>query len=109
VAAVHTLDQVGWDADGDRVFEVELPTPALEARYRAAAELVGVTISITDTTATDHTAFRERGFAAVGLTEEYRGGDTTPHYHRPTDTPDTVDIGYLTLAAQLLFTALVPP
>lgn len=106
VAAVHTLDQVGWDADGDRVFELELPTPALEARYRSAAELVGARISVTDTTATDHTAFRERGFAAVGLTEEFRGGDTSPHYHLPTDAPATVDIPYLTLAIQLLLGTL---
>ena len=106
VRAVHTIDQVGWDADGDRVFELELPTPALEAAYRASAEAVGASISVTDTTGTDHTAFRERGFAAVGLSEEYRGGDTTPHYHRPTDVAATVDIPYVLLAAQLLITAL---
>ena len=34
IVAAHTVDQVGWDADGDRTFEIELPTPALFAEYQ---------------------------------------------------------------------------
>jgi hypothetical protein len=101
VLAVHTIDQVAWDEDGDRVFELEQPTPALEQAWRAAAEAIGVPVVTTATTGTDHQAFRERGFAAIGLTEEYVGGDTSPHRHLATDTPDTVDLDYLVLAARL--------
>lgn len=101
VRAVHTIDQVSWDGDSDRRFELELPTPELEAEWRAAAAVVGVTVATTSTSGTDHEAFRDRGFAAVGLTEEYVGGDTSPHRHLAGDTPATVKLDYLTLAAQL--------
>ena len=30
-----------------------------------------------------------------GLTEEYVNGDTTPHYHKSTDTYATVNFAYL--------------
>lgn len=101
VRAVHTIDQVAWDQDNDMRFELEVPTPALEAEWRAAANVVGVEIISTNTQGTDHQAFRERGFAAIGLTEEYVGGDTSPHRHLPTDTPSTVDMPYLVLATKL--------
>ncbi len=101
VRAVHTIDQVAWDEDGDRRFELELPTATLEAEWRAAAAIVGVPVTRTATSGTDHEAFRDRGFAAVGLTEEFVGGDTSPHRHLSTDTPSTVDVDYLVLAAQL--------
>jgi Zn-dependent M28 family amino/carboxypeptidase len=101
VRAVHTIDQVAWDADGDRRFELERPTAALEAEWRAAAAAVGVPVAVTATGGTDHQAFRQAGFAAVGLTEEYAGGDTSPHRHLASDTAASVDAAYLVLAAQL--------
>jgi Zn-dependent M28 family amino/carboxypeptidase len=103
VRAVHTIDQVAWDEDGDRVFELELPTATLEAEWRAAANVVGVTVETTTTTGTDHTAFRDRGFAAMGLTEEFVGGDTSPLRHQPGDTPASIEpyLDYLVLAAKL--------
>jgi hypothetical protein len=101
VRAVHTIDQVSWDADGDRRFELELPTPTLEAEWRAAATVIGVPVTTTSTTGTDHEAFRDQGFAAVGLTEEFVGGDTSPERHLPTDTVATVNTSYLVLAARL--------
>ncbi|HEU0029912.1 MAG TPA: M28 family peptidase [Kofleriaceae bacterium] len=103
VRAVHTIDQVAWDQDGDRRFELELPTPTLEAEWRAAAAVVGVTVVTTTTSGTDHESFRDRGFAAIGLTEEYVGGDTSPLRHQPGDTPASIDpyLEYLVLAAKL--------
>jgi Zn-dependent M28 family amino/carboxypeptidase len=99
--AVHTIDQVAWDDDNDKRYELELPTPALEAEWRAAAAVVGVTLATTTTTGTDHQAFRDRGFAAIGLTEEYVGGDTSPFRHLSGDTPATVKTSYLVDAAKL--------
>lgn len=101
VGAVHTIDQVAWDSDGDHRFELESPTAALEAEWRAAAQVVGVPVTVTTTEGTDHEAFRDRGFAAMGLTEEYVGGDTTPFRHQAGDTVSTVNTDYLVLAAQL--------
>lgn len=99
--AVHTIDQVAWDGDGDRRFELEQPTAALEGEWRAAAAAAGVTVTVTTTAGTDHEAFRDRGFAAVGLTEEYVGGDTSPFRHAGGDTAATVKASYLIDAAQL--------
>ncbi len=101
VRAVHTIDQVSWDGDGDHTFELESPAPALEAEWRAAAAIVGVPVAATTTQGTDHEAFRDRGFAAIGLTEEYVGGDTSPFRHQAGDTASTVNADYLVLAAQL--------
>lgn len=103
VLAVQTIDQVAWDGDADRTFELEQPTPALEAAWRAAAARVGAAISVTSTAGTDHESFRALGFAAVGLTEEYVAGDTSPNIHRPTDTPASLEpyLDYLALASRL--------
>jgi Zn-dependent M28 family amino/carboxypeptidase len=102
VTAVHTIDQVGWDADGDHRFEIELPTPVLEAEYRAAALAIGVPVTTTTTAGTDHASFRNVGFPAVGVTEEYVEGDTSPYRHTSNDTADTVDQSYLELGAKLV-------
>jgi Zn-dependent M28 family amino/carboxypeptidase len=103
VRAVHTIDQVAWDADGDRRFELELPTPQLQAEWRAAAEVVGVSLQSTLTGGTDHDSFRERGFAAVGLTEEYVGGDSSPNRHTTNDTHASIEpyLDYTAVAAKL--------
>ncbi|MGE0546681.1 MAG: M28 family metallopeptidase [Kofleriaceae bacterium] len=102
VRAVHTIDQVAWDADRDRRFEIEQPTLGLEQEYREAASALGLEIAVTSVGATDHQAFRETGFAAVGVTEEFATGDTSPHRHSSTDTAATVDVAYVGLAAQLV-------
>jgi Zn-dependent M28 family amino/carboxypeptidase len=105
VLAVHTIDQIGWDSDGDRRFEIEAPTPALAAAYQAAT-VVGVPVTTTTTEGTDHEAFRNAGYAAVGLTEEYVGGDTSPHRHTAQDTTSTLDVEYLERGAQLVMQVL---
>ncbi|MCX5744851.1 MAG: M20/M25/M40 family metallo-hydrolase [Proteobacteria bacterium] len=102
VRAVHTVDQVAWDGDHDRVIELEQPTSALAAAYRAAAEVVGVPVSVVGTGGTDHVSFRDEGFPAIGITEEYAGGDTSPYRHTAQDTAATVDEAYLALATQLV-------
>lgn len=108
VVAVQTVDQLGWDSDGDGAIELELPYEGAVELYRRAAEAAGFTseIHVTEESGSDHTAFRRLGMPAVGLTEEYRNGDTTPHIHRPTDTWDTVDFAYLARATRLVQTAM---
>lgn len=102
VAAVHTLDQIGWDADGDRRFEIEQPTAARLAEYQAAAAALGAAVTATDSGSTDHQAFRDAGFDAVGVSEEFVGGDTTPHYHAATDTAATLTMPLVALGARLV-------
>jgi peptidase M28-like protein len=104
VLGVHTVDQIGWDADGDRSIEIERPDEGLFEFYAdVAADVPALgSLTITDTGFTDHVAFREAGFKATGLSEEYVSGDTTPYYHSPGDGYDTVDFGFVATAATLV-------
>jgi len=97
VHSVHTVDQMGWDKDGDRAIELELPYDGAVALYEAAAKAMPapIPILVTKEAGSDHSAFRRLGFAAVGLTEEYRNKDTTPYIHKPTDTFETVQFEFL--------------
>ena len=52
----------------------------------------------------DHVPFWHAGVPAVMWTDtsEFRN----PNYHRPTDTPDTLDYAFLTQVAQLLIASV---
>jgi hypothetical protein len=55
----------------------------------------------TTTGSPDHVAFRPT-FRAVGITEGYASGDSTPQRHTPGDTPATIDLRYLGQATSLV-------
>lgn len=97
VQEVHTIDQMGWDKDGDLAIELERPDEGLLECYEKAQDSTRQSFDLvrTRTGSTDHVSFRKAGFAAIGITEEYKSGDTTPHYHRPGDTFETVNFDYL--------------
>ena len=97
IVSVHTIDQMAWDNDGDRAIELEMPTEALKNHYLKVAKDYGYEfpIHMSTVTSTDHRSFRNVGFNAIGLTEEYVNKDTTPHYHKSTDTYETVNFEYL--------------
>jgi len=97
VHSVHTVDQLGWDNDGDHGIELEMPTDDLMSVYKNVAKNLKLDFPIhySKVTSTDHRSFRDLGFNAVGITEEYVNKDTTPHYHKKTDTYDTVNFEYL--------------
>lgn len=103
VHSVHTVDQMGWDKDGDRAVELEIPYEGALELYAAAAAGMKPPVPLLTTRerGSDHSAFRRLGFKAVGLTEEYHHEDTTPHIHRAGDTADTVDFGYLESTTEL--------
>jgi hypothetical protein len=104
ILGAYTLDQLGWDSDGDRRMEVELPAAGMLDGIRASIASHGLPVEVIETTTagSDHTAFREQGFPAAGLTEEYVSGDTTPHYHSSSDTFATVDLNYLASCTSVL-------
>ncbi len=103
IHSVHTADQVGWDEDGDRNIELELPTDYLKSVYGKHAKPLGIKVFTTDVTSSDHKEWREAGYNAVGITEEYKNGDTSPHWHEPTDTFETVDFDYLAFVTYLVY------
>lgn len=114
IHSVHTIDQVGWDQNRNRAIELELPYEGAVELYERAAKTLGLDIPMLATTETgsDHTSFRRLGFKAIGLTEEYRHGDTTPFIHRPGDTYETVDFDYLAsttrVVVQVMKTLVAP-
>ena len=95
IHSMHNIDMIGWDGDNDRVIEVDLPTDQMENIYRDAAKTRHVEISRVSYNSADHLSFRNEGIDAVCISEEYGGGDSTPHYHKPTDTIDGVNFEYL--------------
>ena len=104
VHSVHTIDQVGWDSNHNSAIELELPFDGIVEIYKQAAARLKMDITIHTTTeaGSDHSAFRRLGFKAVGITEEYRNKDTTPYYHKATDTYATVDFDYVASTTKLL-------
>lgn len=108
LTSVHTLDMVGWDADKDRAVEIEQPDGPLWDYYQMVNKSHGLNLPLSRTSSgdTDHVAFRREGFTAVGLCEEWVGGDTTPYYHRKTDTYATLDFEYLFRVTQLAVAAV---
>jgi Zn-dependent M28 family amino/carboxypeptidase len=95
VHSMHNIDMIGWDSDHDRTMEIDLPTDKMENIYRSAAQARNVEITRVSYNSADHLSFRNAGIDAVCISEEYGSGDSTPHYHKPTDTIDGVDFGYL--------------
>lgn len=102
--SAHTLDMVGWDGDKDGKIEVERPDGNLWDAYQQSKVRhdLAMPLARTNSGSTDHDSFRAAGFPSVGLCEEWAGGDTTPHYHRPTDTFETVNLPYLASVTKLL-------
>jgi Zn-dependent M28 family amino/carboxypeptidase len=56
-----------------------------------------------DTRRSDHAAFWDRDFPAVMLTDT--ANFRNPNYHRPTDTLDTLNLGFLARVADAVFSA----
>ena len=58
-----------------------------------------------DTRRSDHTSFWEQGFPAVMLTDT--ANFRNPHYHRPTDTLDTLNLDFIASVAEGLMAAVI--
>lgn len=100
---MHTFDTIGWDGDGDRAVELELPTPDLEQHYKSVAARLSIPVHVTRVNSTDHHSFRLLGYDAIGLTDEYANGDYAPYKDTPDDTYDTVNFEFLASCTQLVF------
>ncbi|WP_462252893.1 M28 family metallopeptidase [Ekhidna sp.] len=103
VHSVHTFDMVGWDEDGNREMELELPTTYLENVYSEKAREMDIPLYVTKINSTDHHSFRQAGFDAIGINEAYGKRDTTPFKDTPQDTYETVNFEYLAGSTQYVF------
>jgi len=104
LTSVHTADMVGYDKDEDGTVEVERPDGGLWDYYQMVNSTHELNLPLVRTNSgdTDHVAFRAQGFASVGVCEEWVGGDTTPHYHRKTDTFNTINLNFLASTTRLV-------
>jgi len=102
IHSVHTFDTIGWDQDGDRAVELELPTPYLEEMYQSEAVKLGIPVYISPCNSTDHHSFRVKGFNAIGLTDEYYNGDFPPLKDTPEDKFNTVNFEHLKSSTKLV-------
>lgn len=107
IQSVHTIDQLGWDKDGDRAIELELPAAELAEAYKGAGAALSLTVHTTRVNASDHQAFRAAGYVVTGITEEFANGDTSPFKDTAKDTYDTVDFRYVESTTRLLSRVLL--
>jgi hypothetical protein len=105
--AVHSFDMLSWDADGDRTIELWLADDAILLDYEAAAAAHGAAVSSVHFTSSDHASFFAHRIPTVGVSEEFVGGDRTPHYHTREDTFDQVSFEFLELATVVGVDAVV--
>jgi Zn-dependent M28 family amino/carboxypeptidase len=108
ITSMHQIDMLGWDKDGDGAIELARPEGVLWDYYQMVNKTHGLNIPLhrTNTGQSDHVSFANQGYKSVLLIEEYVNGDTTPFYHRKTDTIDTINFDFLTGGTKLV-TAVV--
>ena len=82
---------------------MELPAPELERLYNSVAQQLNIPVYRTKVSSSDHKSFIDQGFKALGISEEYVKRDSTPYYHTPKDTYDTVNFEYLSATSYFIF------
>jgi hypothetical protein len=106
VTGAHVFDMLSFDGDGDRAVELWSPTAVLEASYQAHGGAAGTPIQPVTFKLSDHQAFLDAGFPAVGIGEEFVANDHTPHYHKATDTFAQVSFAHLATVTHLALAVL---
>ncbi len=104
ISSVHSIDMLGWDGDGDGAIELARPDGILWDYYKMVNQTHGLKLPLTRTNTgqSDHVAFHNQGFHSLCLSEEYTANDTTPHYHRRTDTFETINLPFLANGTRLV-------
>lgn len=100
--SMHSLDMAGWDGDSDNLIAVDAPDDAWLSFYQERARPLGVTVTAAHYDSSDHVSFRDVGIPAMVMGEAFPQGDYSPHRHKPTDTPETVNYLYLALNTHLM-------
>ncbi len=100
ISSVHCFDMNGWDGDGDRAIEISLDSDILFNDYEQAYNQGNfhMKVSVYPPTAvfqSDYLAFRQIGLDSLTINEEFWGMDSTPYYHSPQDTFETLDFDYM--------------
>ena len=103
VHSVHSFDMIGWDGDGNKEVEIELPQPEIEKIYRKHAALLNIPIYATKVNSSDHYSFIKNGINAVGVSQAYAKGDNSGKKDTPEDKYPLVNFEYLSSCTDLAF------
>jgi len=106
VRGAHVFDMLSFDGDNDHAVELWSASPVLEALYQAHGSAAGTPIQPVTFKLSDHQAFLDAGFPAVGIGEEFVANDHTPHYHKATDTFAQVSFAHLAIVTHLALAVL---
>ena len=107
------MDMLGWDGNNDSIEDLhvrpvanslQLADKAIEADSVYAIGL-GLHIVNPGTGATDHAAFWNNGFTAIGIDEEY-DGDFNPFWHTPADSLGQFNLSFYEKCAKLVYATL---
>lgn len=107
------MDMLGWDGNNDSVADlhvrpvansIQLANKAIEAD---SVYTIGLGLHIVNpgTGATDHAAFWNNGFTAIGIDEEY-GNDFNPFWHTPADSLGQFNLPFYEKCAKLAYATL---
>jgi hypothetical protein len=114
IVGVLNLDMLGWDSKPPATFQLHTRTVtapgysndlALAATFTNAATVYALTPDIVPVvkadglTASDHSSFWNRGYAAICAIEDY-GADFNPYYHTVNDTLARMNMRYYTAAVR---------
>jgi Zn-dependent M28 family amino/carboxypeptidase len=106
VQAVHNFDMISWDSDLDGALEVWSPASELLAQYQAVGAELSIPVASHTFEYSDHQSFLDQGFRSIGVSEEFVGGDFTPHYHEATDSFDKIDFDFLESITRMVLTVV---
>lgn len=107
------MDMLGWDGNNDSLADlhvkpvassIQLADIAIEADSIYSIGL-GLHIVNPGTGATDHAAFWNNGFTAIGINEEY-DGDFNPFWHTPADSLGQFSLPFYEKCAKLAYATL---
>ncbi len=106
IAGAHIFDMLSFDGDGDHAVELWSPSATLLPIYQEHGALAAMPIEPVTFSRSDHQAFLDHGFPAVGIGEEFASGDHTPNYHLATDTFDRVSFAHCAAVTHLALSVL---
>ena len=107
------MDMLGWDGNNDSMadlhirpvaYSIQLADKAIEADSIYSIGL-GLHIVNPGTGSTDHAAFWNSGFTAIGINEEY-GNDFNPFWHTPADSLGQFNLPFYEKCAKLAYATL---
>lgn len=100
--AVLNIDMIGYDADGDKLFDIDVANIANSYQIRddlikvVADHALDLVVAVVDpgTLGSDHAPFWATGYSAVLLGEAWSTEDVTPGYHSSNDRIELFNTDY---------------